>query len=88
MTEDTKSARPRVRMAAPTSAGGERPKHARSLRGLPFDPHDFPVDKSKEGLKEALAGIDEVSKLHQMQAFDTRITAAAYYERRIKELGQ
>ena len=85
MREEIQSVRPRVTMPAPTSAGGERPKHARSLRGLPFDPHGFPVEN---GLQEGLAGINEVETLDAMQAFDTRITAAAHYERRIKELAQ
>lgn len=86
MTDEIKSGKPRVTMPAPTSAGGERPIYAaRPLRGTPFDPHNFPVG---DALKEALAGIDEVDRLNAMQAFDTRITAAAHYERRIKELAK
>ena len=86
MTDEIQSARPRVTMAAPTSAGGERPEYAgRSLPCTPFDPHNFPVG---DALKEALAGISEVDRLNNMQAFDTRTTAAAYYERRIKELAK
>ena len=73
-------------MPAPTSAGGEAAQDAaRYLRRMPFDPHDYPVDGS---LKEALAEINEVPILNAMQAFDTRITAAAHYERRIKELAK
>ncbi len=86
MTDEIKAERPRETMPAPTSAGGEAAQRAaRANRGLPFDPHDFPVD---DGLKEALAAIDVVRILNAMQAFDTRITAAAHYERRIKELAQ
>ena len=87
MTDEMKSARPRVTMPAPTSAGGEGAQDAARLRRgrRPFDPHDFPVD---DGLKEALAGIDEVQTLNVLQAFDRRITAAAHYERRIKELAK
>lgn len=51
--------------------------------GLPFDPAGFAVG---EALRDILAGLDSVDILNNMQAFDTRTTAAAYYERRIKDL--
>ena len=85
MTDESKSGKPRVTMPAPTSAGCERPRMLPSLRDLPFDPHDFAVDGA---LKEALAVVDVVRTLNDMQAFDTRTTAAAHYERRIKELAK
>ena len=86
MTKETKSVRPRITMPAPTSAGGEGAQRAARSRGhMPFDPHDFAAGKP---LKEALAGIDVPRILNAMQAFDTRITAAAHYERRIKELAK
>ncbi len=87
MTDETKTGKPRVTMPAPTSAGGEAAQRAaRAKRAMPFDPHDFPVQGGS--LREALAGIDVVAMLNTMQAFDTRTTAAAEYERRIKELAK
>ncbi len=87
MTDEIQSVRPRETMPAPTSAGGEAAQDAARSHGrMPFDPHDFPVDGG--ALKEALAGIDVVRTLNAMQAFDSRITAAALYERRIKELAK
>ena len=81
---DEKKIRPRITMLPLTSAGGDAAEvRADALRGLPFDPHTYPVG---DALIEALTGVDTVRTLNDLQAFDTRTTAATYYERRIKEL--
>ena len=86
MTDETTSKRPRVTMPAVTSAGGEGAQEAaRAMRGISFDPHDYPVDTA---LEAQLATVDKVHELNALQAFDSRNTAAAYYERRIKELAE
>ena len=86
MSDDTPTTRPRETTPALVSAGGEGAQQAASgLRGLPFDPHDFAVG---DALKEALLGLDSVQILNKLQVYDTRITAAAYYERRIRELAE
>ncbi len=89
MTDKTEATAKRARITMPelVSAGGEGAQEAaRSLRGLGFDPHDYPVDSG--ALEEKLGTVDQVHVLNALQAFDTRITAAALYERRIKELAE
>jgi hypothetical protein len=88
MTSDQKNVRPREVVPAPISAGGihGHPEEvARTLLGLPFDPHDFVVGPE---LKKALEEISVENTLNDLQAFDRRTTAAPYYERRIKELAE
>ena len=79
--------KPREIVPAASSAGfDDIHERARATRGLPFDPHDLAA--KKEDLGAALADISDVEVLHRMQRFDTRITAAPFYERRVKELTQ
>jgi len=54
--------------------------------GLPFDPETFPVESG--ALAAKLADVTDTGLLDRLQSFDTRITAAAEYERRINALGQ
>jgi len=77
--------KPRIIVPAPTSAGFESVQEsAHRLRGLPFDPHDYPVESG--ALSEQLEAIATVDVLHRLQKYDRRTTAAAHYERRIREL--
>lgn len=76
----------RITMRAPRSGSDKLPDGSVNLIGrLPFDPHDFTVG---EPLVEALTDINDANTLNCLQAFDKRTTAAAYYERRIKELAE
>lgn len=53
-------------------------------RGLPFDPAAFAVDSG--ALAASLETVTSEGLLDRLQAFDTRTTAAAEYERRIHDL--
>jgi len=53
--------------------------------GLPFDPTAFPVESG--ALADALGAVTDAGTVDRLQSFDTRITAAAEYERRINALG-
>lgn len=76
--------KPRVTERAPTSAGFfDSPQPRRLPPGVPFDPTQFAVNGE---LPDRLAEISDVQILDNLQAFDPRITAAACYERRIKQL--
>jgi len=80
----TPTGKPREVIPSATSAGFEDvQRRARELRGLPFDPHDYVVEKELPG---ALEEIEDMEVLHRLQRRDTRTSAAAHYERRIKAL--
>lgn len=70
--------KPRITMAAPTSAGFESASRA----ALPFDPASVSVSN----LEDLLAGLEDVDVIHGLQRADERTTAAAHYERRINEI--
>ena len=86
MTDEAQEAiRPRETTPALVDAGyGKTDEPAWQEAGLPFDPAEFAVEGG--ALKVALEGLESVEVLNHLQAFDTRTTAAAYYERRINEL--
>ncbi len=76
--------KPREVVPVASSAGKESAQiRATNTRGLPFNPHDYTV---RGHLARKLLDVDDVHTLNRLQAFDSRNTAAALYERRIDEI--
>jgi hypothetical protein len=75
----------RMRETAPAlvdAGAAEANERGRQAMKLPFNPDGFDVDE----LPAKLAEVSEERAIQALQVFDTRITAAGHYERRINEL--